>query len=161
MQAELKSFSEEAICCIILSEQASRFVCRAALSVMRKLRNSAILLSSRVKLNMMRQFEKEIEEKAVTDKKANAFEDGGEENVYDQLFEKAAEVVRETGQASTSFLQRKLSVGYARGAKIIDQLQEYGVIGPAEGSKPRKASMTKQMWLEKRAYDSGKRFYCR
>lgn len=102
--------------------------------------------------------QKEIEEKAVTDKKGNAFEDGGEENVYDQLFEKAAEVVMETGQASTSFLQRKLSVGYARGAKIIDQLQEYGVIGPAEGSKPRKVLMTKQMWLEKRAYDSGKDF---
>lgn len=102
--------------------------------------------------------QKEIEEKAVTDKKTNAFEDGGEENVYDQLFEKAAEVVMETGQASTSFLQRKLSVGYARGAKIIDQLQEYGVIGPAEGSKPRKVLMTKQMWLEKRAYDSGKDF---
>lgn len=102
--------------------------------------------------------QKEIEEKAVTDKKANAFEDGAEENVYDQLFEKAAEVVMETGQASTSFLQRKLSVGYARGAKIIDQLQEYGVIGPAEGSKPRKVLMTKQMWLEKRAYDSGKDF---
>ena len=102
--------------------------------------------------------QKEIEEKAVTDKKGNDFEDGGEENVYDQLFEKAAEVVMETGQASTSFLQRKLSVGYARGAKIIDQLQEYGVIGPAEGSKPRKVLMTKQMWLEKRAYDSGKDF---
>lgn len=102
--------------------------------------------------------QKEIEEKAVTDKKANAFEEGGAENVYDQLFEKAAEVVMETGQASTSFLQRKLSVGYARGAKIIDQLQEYGVIGPAEGSKPRKVLMTKQMWLEKRAYDSGKEF---
>ena len=103
--------------------------------------------------------QKEIEEKAVLDKKAGGpFEDGGEENVYDQLFEKAAEVVMETGQASTSFLQRKLSVGYARGAKIIDQLQEYGVIGPAEGSKPRKVLMTKQMWLEKRAYDSGKEF---
>ena len=64
----------------------------------------------------------------------------------------------ETGTASTSFLQRKLSVGYARGAKIIDQLQEYGVIGPAEGSKPRQVLMTKQMWLEKRAYESGKDF---
>ncbi|MDE6722597.1 MAG: DNA translocase FtsK, partial [Eubacterium sp.] len=102
--------------------------------------------------------QKEIEEKAVVDKKAGPFEDGGEESAYDQLFEKAAEIVMETGQASTSFLQRKLSVGYARGAKIIDQLQEYGVIGPAEGSKPRKVLMTKQMWLEKRAYDSGNDF---
>lgn len=64
----------------------------------------------------------------------------------------------ETGTASTSFLQRKLSVGYARGAKIIDQLQEYGVIGPPEGSKPRQVLMNKQMWLEKRAYDEGDNF---
>ena len=73
-------------------------------------------------------------------------------------FEKAAEIVMETGTASTSFLQRKLSVGYARGAKIIDQLQEYGVIGPPEGSKPRQVLMNKQMWLEKRAYDEGDNF---
>ena len=102
--------------------------------------------------------QKEIEEKAVVDKKSNGFEADGEENIYDQLFEKAAEIVMETGQASTSFLQRKLSVGYARGAKIIDQLQEYGVIGPAEGSKPRKVLMTKQMWLEKRAYSDSENF---
>lgn len=103
--------------------------------------------------------QKEIEAKAVTDKKSSPFEDmGAEGNNYDPLFEKAAEVVMETGTASTSFLQRKLSVGYARGAKIIDQLQEYGVIGPAEGSKPRQVLMTKQMWLEKRAYESGKEY---
>ena len=74
------------------------------------------------------------------------------------MFEKAAEIVIETGQASTSFLQRKLSVGYARGAKIIDQLQEYGVIGAPEGSKPRQVLMTKQMWLEKRACGRGADF---
>jgi len=103
--------------------------------------------------------QKEIEAKAVTDKKSSPFEDaGGDGNNYDPLFEKAAEIVMETGTASTSFLQRKLSVGYARGAKIIDQLQEYGVIGPAEGSKPRQVLMTKQMWLEKRAYESGRDF---
>lgn len=103
--------------------------------------------------------QKEIEAKAVQDKKSNPFEnDGAEENNYDALFEAAAEIVMETGTASTSFLQRKLSVGYARGAKIMDQLQEYGVIGPAEGSKPRQVLMNKQMWLEKRAYESGKDF---
>lgn len=105
------------------------------------------------------EIQKEIEAKAVTDKKSNAaFEEGTEENIYDQLFEKAAEIVIETGQASTSFLQRKLSVGYARGAKIIDQLQEYGVIGAPEGSKPRQVLMTKQMWLEKRACGRGADF---
>lgn len=103
--------------------------------------------------------QKEIDAKAVVDKKANPFmDDSEEENIFDPLFEKAAETVIESGTASTSFLQRKLSVGYARGAKIIDQLQEYGVIGPAEGSKPRKVLMTKQMWLEKRAYDGSDDF---
>ena len=101
--------------------------------------------------------QKEIEAKAVQDKKS-PFEGEEEEENYDPLFEKAAEIVMETGTASTSFLQRKLSVGYARGAKIIDQLQEYGVIGPSEGSKPRQVLMNKQMWFEKRAYDSGKQF---
>lgn len=101
--------------------------------------------------------QKEIEEKAVKDKK-NPFEGEEADENYDPLFEKAAEVVIETGTASTSFLQRKLSVGYARGAKIIDQLQDYGVIGPPDGSKPRKVLMNQQMWLEKRAYDSGRQF---
>lgn len=102
--------------------------------------------------------QKEIDAKAVADKKSGGMDDMGEENSYDPLFEKAAEVVIETGTASTSFLQRKLSVGYARGAKIIDQLEEYGVIGKPEGSKPRQVLMTKQMWLEKRAYDSNSGF---
>ncbi len=101
--------------------------------------------------------QKEIEAKAVQEKKS-PFEGDEEDNNYDPLFEKAAEIVMETGTASTSFLQRKLSVGYARGAKIIDQLQEYGVIGPSEGSKPRQVLMNKQMWLEKRAYDDGDNF---
>ena len=101
--------------------------------------------------------QKEIDEKAVKDKKS-PFEGEEEEENYDPLFEKAAEVVIESGTASTSFLQRKLSVGYARGAKIIDQLQDYGVIGPSEGSKPRKVLMNMQMWLEKRAYDRGNQF---
>lgn len=101
--------------------------------------------------------QKQIEERAVTDKKS-PFEGEEEDENFDPLFEKAAEVVIETGTASTSFLQRKLSVGYARGAKIIDQLQDYGVIGPSEGSKPRKVLMNMQMWLEKRAYDSGNQF---
>ncbi len=103
--------------------------------------------------------QKEIDAKAAQDKKSGGFDNSDEqENRFDPLFDKAAEVVIETGTASTSFLQRKLSVGYARGAKIIDQLQEYGVIGKPDGSKPRQVLMTKSMWLEKRAYDSGKDF---
>lgn len=95
---------------------------------------------------------KEIEAKAVQDKKSSPFEDDGDGEQLDALFEKAVDVVLETGNASTSFLQRKLSVGYARGAKIMDQLHEKGIIGPANGSKPREVIITRQQWLEMQAY---------
>jgi len=55
----------------------------------------------------------------------------------DELFEQAAEMVIKTGKASASFLQRRLKVGYARAARLIDLLEERGIVGPAEGSKPR------------------------
>lgn len=56
----------------------------------------------------------------------------------DELYEEAYDVILSTGNASTTFLQRKLKVGYARAASIIDQLEANGVVGPGEGSKPRK-----------------------
>lgn len=101
---------------------------------------------------------KEIEAKAVQDKKSSPFEDDGDAEQLDVLFDKAVDVVLETGTASTSFLQRKLSVGYARGAKIIDQLQEKGIIGPANGSKPREILITRQQWLEMQAYAANGEF---
>lgn len=101
---------------------------------------------------------KEIEAKAVQDKKSSPFEDNGDGEQLDALFEKAVDTVLETGTASTSFLQRKLSVGYARGAKIIDQLEEKGVIGPANGSKPREILINRQQWLQMQAYSSGQDF---
>jgi S-DNA-T family DNA segregation ATPase FtsK/SpoIIIE len=55
----------------------------------------------------------------------------------DELFESAADAAREAGKASTSYLQRKLGIGYSRAAKLIDLLEEQGVIGPADGSMPR------------------------
>ncbi|MBU4536699.1 DNA translocase FtsK [Patescibacteria group bacterium] len=55
----------------------------------------------------------------------------------DDLFDDAREAVIEAGKASTSYLQRKLRVGYARAARIMDELEEAGMIGPADGSKPR------------------------
>ena len=66
------------------------------------------------------------------------------------LIEKAIDVVIEMGQASTSSLQRKLKLGYARAARIIDELENMGVVGPYEGAKPRKVLMTKQQWAERR-----------
>lgn len=56
----------------------------------------------------------------------------------DELYDQAKEVILSTGNASTTFLQRKLKVGYARAASLMDQLEMKGVVGPAEGSKPRK-----------------------
>ncbi len=101
---------------------------------------------------------KEIEKKAVQDKKSSPFEDDSEGENLDPLFEKAVDVVLESGTASTSFLQRKLSVGYARGAKIMDQLHEKGVIGAQNGSKPREILINRQQWLEMQAYSSGNDF---
>lgn len=66
----------------------------------------------------------------------------------DPLFLKAVEVVIEAGQASTSMLQRRLGVGYARAGRLIDQLAEKGVVGPFEGSKPRQVLMSRQDYLE-------------
>lgn len=99
---------------------------------------------------------KEIEAKAVQDKKSSPFENDGDAEQLDVLFDKAVDIVLETGTASTSFLQRKLSVGYARGAKIIDQLEEKGIIGPANGSKGREILINRQQWLEMQAYSSNK-----
>lgn len=56
----------------------------------------------------------------------------------DMLFEQAKDVVLGTGNASTTFLQRKLKIGYARAASLMDELEQKGIVGPAEGSKPRK-----------------------
>ena len=61
---------------------------------------------------------------------------GGDDD-DDDLYEEAKQIVIEAGKASTSYLQRKLRVGYARAARLMDMLEERGVIGPADGSKPR------------------------
>jgi len=66
---------------------------------------------------------------------ANAFSD--DEEIDDDLYQEAKQVVEEAGKASTSYLQRKLRIGYSRAARLMDILEERGVIGPADGSKPR------------------------
>ena len=96
--------------------------------------------------------QKEIESKAAQDKTSTKFTDGGEsgENL-DPFFDKAVDVVLENGKASTSFLQRKLGVGYSRGSKIMDQMEDKHIIGPAEGAKPRKILINKQQWIQIKA----------
>lgn len=67
---------------------------------------------------------------------------------YDELLPQAVDVIFETKQASVSMLQRRLKLGYARAARIVDQMEEIGVVGPFEGSKPRQILITKQQWQE-------------
>jgi len=67
----------------------------------------------------------------------------------DELFKKAVELILLTGQASTSYLQRKLKLGYARAARIIDQMEQEGIVGPTEGSKPREILVDPKSYLEK------------
>lgn len=62
---------------------------------------------------------------------------GGPDDDYDTRFEEAKRVVLESGKASASLLQRRLRLGYARAARILDELEEAGIVGPAEGAKPR------------------------
>jgi len=67
----------------------------------------------------------------------------------DALFEKAAELILLTGHASASYLQRKLKLGYARAARIIDQMEQEGIVGPSEGSKPREILIDSETYLNK------------
>ena len=59
----------------------------------------------------------------------------------------AIDVVMETGQASVSMLQRRLKLGYSRAARIVDEMETRGIVGPFEGSKPRQILITKEQWL--------------
>lgn len=78
----------------------------------------------------------------------------GNSDYDDEMIPKAIEVVVEAGMASTTLLQRKLKLGYARAARIVDELSEKGIIGPFEGSKPRKVLITKEQWYEMQANSS-------
>jgi S-DNA-T family DNA segregation ATPase FtsK/SpoIIIE len=65
------------------------------------------------------------------------FESTIDEEDDDEMYEEARMAVMEAGKASTSYLQRKLKLGYARAARLMDKLEERGVIGPGDGAKPR------------------------
>ncbi|MBQ9530891.1 MAG: DUF87 domain-containing protein [Eubacterium sp.] len=98
------------------------------------------------------EIEKEIESKAAQEKGASSpFKDDEPADDLDPLFEKAVEVILENQRASTSFLERKLGVGYSRGSKIMDQVEEKGIIGPQDGAKPREIRITMQQWIQMKA----------
>ncbi len=92
----------------------------------------------------------EIERQAAVEKKQKTGlpEDGPDD---DPMISEAIRVVVENGMASTSLLQRKLKLGYARAARIVDEMEQRGVVGPYEGSKPRKVLITMDQLLEMEA----------
>jgi S-DNA-T family DNA segregation ATPase FtsK/SpoIIIE len=66
------------------------------------------------------------------------------------MLPQAVDVILETGQASVSMLQRRLKLGYARAARIVDEMEEKGIVGPFQGSKPRSILITKEQWAAMR-----------
>ena len=97
----------------------------------------------------------EIEKKAAqTGSKAGAAEpavDDEEIMEGDEMLPAAVDVILETGQASVSMLQRRLKLGYARAARIVDEMEEKGIVGPFQGSKPRTILVTKEQWAAMKA----------
>ena len=79
---------------------------------------------------------------------AGAFPAGEGEEDQDELFPAGVDVILELGQASVSLLQRRLKLGYARAARLMDQMEEKGIVGPSEGAKPRQILITKEQWVQ-------------
>ena len=92
----------------------------------------------------------EIERKAIqtgnSKPTASDPEPNSEELDGDEMLPAAVDVILETGQASVSMLQRRLKLGYARAARIVDEMEEKGIVGPFQGSKPRTILVTKEQW---------------
>lgn len=98
----------------------------------------------------------EIEAKAAASESAKkkGFEET-EDDDFDPMLNDAIEVVVTAGGASTTMLQKKLKLGYARASRVMDQLEEKGIVGPSEGAKPRAVLITKQQWYEMQALADG------
>lgn len=107
------------------------------------------LKESQKKMTYDEKIMEEIERQAVSEKKKGSDKDsGGGFMDEDEMLPSAIECVIDQGQASTSLLQRKLKLGYARAARIMDMMEEKGIIGPYEGSKPRQVLISKERWHE-------------
>ena len=94
----------------------------------------------------------EIDKLAASTGRAGSRSEGGDgegDEDEDEALPQAIEIAVEAGQISTSMLQRKMRFGYARAGRIMDQMEKRGIIGPSEGSKPRKVLITRQQWIER------------
>lgn len=84
------------------------------------------------------------------DGKSSGNSESGDIDTSDERLEEAIDFVVESGTCSTSSLQRRLKLGYGRAARLVDIMEEMGIVGPLEGSKPRQVLMTKQEWAERK-----------
>ncbi|NBU20245.1 hypothetical protein EBS43_02340 [bacterium] len=75
------------------------------------------------------------------DESDEGFKGGGDEEADDELFQEAVELVRRSGHASASYLQRNLKVGYNRAARMIETMESRGIVGPQDGARPREVLM--------------------
>ena len=93
----------------------------------------------------------EMERHAIQDGKkgGSGSADSDEDSGSDPMLKQAVEVVIDAGQASTSLLQRRCKLGYARAARIMDQMEQEKIIGPYEGAKPRAVLLTRAQWQER------------
>ena len=105
--------------------------------------------------DVMKEIDKNAANTGVKKKDTSASDSDGGDGPADEMLPKAIEAVIEAQSASTTLLQRKLKLGYARAARIVDELEERGIIGPYEGAKPRKVLITKQQWYEMNALAQG------
>ena len=112
-------------------------------------------VTSYIKNHHRSQYNQEVEEriKKITVEGMEAesgglTDDSGQE--LDEKIEEAIKIVIDAGQASTSLVQRRLKVGYARAGRMIDEMEGLGIVGPHQGSKPREVLMTYQEWLERK-----------
>ena len=94
---------------------------------------------------------KAAEDKNSGDSASASKEDKGGGSGYDEMLPQAVEVVLETKSCSVSMLQRRIKLGYSRAARIVDQMEELGVVGPYEGAKPRAVIVDRDGWNQIRA----------
>lgn len=110
-------------------------------------------VTSYVKKSYSAQYNEEIEEKIkrIAAEELNGEKSSGDSDGVDvdSKMEEAIKIVIEAGQASTSMLQRRMKVGYARAGRMIDDMEQLGIVGPHQGSKPREVIMTYSEWLER------------
>ena len=98
--------------------------------------------------NIIEEIEKNAERDTKDSKKDGKTEESTvpDSDEVDELFNAAVEVILDSKQASVSMLQRRLKLGYSRAARLVDQMEERGIVGPFEGSKPRQLLITREQW---------------